>query len=283
MNLLFDIGGTSIRLAVSEDSKDISDQTIVDTPDSYEEGVRLLVEKAKEIGSGQEFSSAAGGVAAVFDGPHSTILRGPHLRNWEGRNIKRDLSGSLGCEVHLRNDTDMAGLGEAAFGAGRGFSIIAYITISTGIGGSRITDKKIDRFSVGFEPGHQIIDADGSICPDCVSFENSSGIGHWEAIASGAAIERRFNKKADEITDPEIWDEICDLIVVGLNNTIVHWSPDAVILGGGLMRSSYLKIEDIKIKLASILKIFPETPAIRSAELGHFSAIYGALHYLNQR
>ena len=72
---------------------------------------------------------------------------------------------------YLANDSDLDGLGEATVGAGKGFNIVAYITVSTGIGGVRIVGGKIDVSTYGFEPGHQIIDADGSIYSEIVKKE----------------------------------------------------------------------------------------------------------------
>ena len=81
-------------------------------------------------------------------------------------------------------------------GAGKGEEIVAYIKVSTGIGGVRIVDGKIDRNILGFEPGYQIIDPTGTLCPICDS------AGHLKSHVSGAALEARFNKRAYKITDP---------------------------------------------------------------------------------
>jgi glucokinase len=64
----------------------------------------------------------------------------------------------LGCAAVGRR---CGGLGEAVFGAGKGREIVVYMTISTGVGGARIVGGKIDASAMGFEPGHQIIDACG--------------------------------------------------------------------------------------------------------------------------
>src|SRR5205823_961661 len=55
------------------------------------------------------------------------------------------LADLLGVPVVLGNDADVAGLAEALFGAGRGFSPIFYLTIGSGIGGGLIQDGAIYR------------------------------------------------------------------------------------------------------------------------------------------
>ena len=282
MYLLFDIGGTNTRLALSKDLDSIEEKMIFSTPSDYSNGINKIAEEITALLDGREITAASGCVAAVFDGNNEKIIRAPHLQDWENFNIKKDLIHLTDSKVLVRNDTDLAGLGEAVFGAGRDKDIVAYITLSTGIGGSRIVNRQIDRFTIGFEPGHQIIDADGSICPDCSAFEGGGAVGHWEALCSGSAIKKRFGKEAKEINDQKIWDEIAKLASIGINNTIVHWSPDVLVLGGGLMESEFLTIEKINKRLEDLLYIFPDKPEIRKAELGKFGALYGSLHYLKQ-
>jgi predicted NBD/HSP70 family sugar kinase len=150
------------------------------------------------------------------------------------------------------------------------------MTVSTGVGGVRIVDGEIDKSAMGFEPGHQIIDADGTLCPECKSVP-----GYLERYVSGSAIEMRHGKKAYEIDDPGVWDEAARFLAYGLNNTIVHWSPDVVILGGSV--TGKIPLDKVRVYLADILKIFPEPPLIRKAVLGDFGGLYGALHFLNEK
>jgi predicted NBD/HSP70 family sugar kinase len=189
---------------------------------------------------------------------------------------------NTGIETYIENDTAMVGLGEAAYGAGKDFDIVAYLTISTGVGGARIVGRRIDANVFGFEPGHQIIDADGTMCPDCRAFEDDRGLGHLEAHISGSAIEKRFGKHPSEIDDEKVWDDLARYLAYGLNNTIVHWSPEVVVLGGGMMKSTGIKIERIDHYLEDILKIFPERPLLKLAELGDVGGLFGGLSYIKQ-
>lgn len=282
MFLIFDIGGTKMRLAVSPDGVTINEPVLVDTPDSFEEGMARFEEVYRQVSAGYQIQKAAGGMTGVFSRKRHELLMSPHLPHWSGYPVKRRVEEITGVEVLFENDTGMVGLGEALSGAGRGYEIVAYITISTGVGGSRIVNGKIDISTLNFEPGHQIIDADGSIMPDAKAFEDGESLGHWESMISGTAMENRFHKHPSEIIDEAIWQKQARLVAYGLNNVIVHWSPDIVVIGGGMMKSPGLKIDDIKSNLDTILKIYPVRPDIKKAELGDFGGLYGALHYLRQ-
>ena len=83
----------------------------------------------------------------------------------------------------------MAALGEAAFGAGRGCADFLYITVSTGVGGSIVSDGRLLHGPDGMagELGHVPVDMDGPIC-------GCGGRGHLEAVASGRAIAREARR-----------------------------------------------------------------------------------------
>ncbi len=276
MLLLFDIGATKTRLAVSEDGENFGVPKILQTPKDFDTGVELIKTEVFNLCEGREIKMAAGGVKGALDKEKSRLLSAPILTDWINKPLKENLSKILGAPVFLQNDSAMVGLGEAVYGVGAGYKIVAYITISTGVGGARIVSGKIDENSFGFEPGHQIINFGG---PDC-SYCHSPG--HLEEYISGAAFERRYGKKPYEITDAGIWDETAKLLAYGLNNTIVHWSPDIVVLGGSMMKEIGIPVERVCFHLKNILKFFPELPVIEKAGLKDNGGLYGALAFLKQ-
>ncbi len=275
MYLLFDIGGTKMRLAKSEDHKKVSSIEIVKTPQNFQEGVDLFARIADKLADGKKITVAAGGMAGPLDNQKSKLLNAPHLPGWIEKPLKKTLAKNIGSNVYLENDAALSGLGEATYGSGQGYKIVVYITISTGVGGARIVNSHIDTNALGFEPGHQIIEKDGVLCPTC------NMPGHLEGYVSGTAIKKRFGKNPEEIKDPKVWDDIAELLAIGLNNTIVHWSPDIVILGGSVMKS--LSTENIKGHLKNILTIFKEAPILKKTALGDTGGLYGAMALLNQK
>ena len=284
MYILFDIGGTKMRVAGSEDLVSFSEPKIIDTPIDFEEGLAELKKLVDEVSGGNKIKMAAGGVAGAFDKENNKLINSPHLHSWKDKEVKHELEKAFDCPVYVQNDSAVVGLGEAVYGAGKENDIVVYITISTGVGGARIVNGKIDVSTFGFEPGHQIIDIDSSVCPTCTEGKYEDGKGHLEAYVSGTSTENRFSKRAYEVTDKKVWDEIAKWLAYGLNNTIVHWSPDIVVLGGSMVvKEVGIKIPDVEKHLKSILKIFPEIPKIKQASLGDFGGMYGAMELIKQQ
>lgn len=260
MYLLFDIGGTRTRLAVSQDGKKLENITVFDTLQSFEEGIERIYEQMHIISKGKKFNAIAGGVAGPLNQDESRLINAPNLKNWVQKPLKEELQKRLKAPVYLENDAALAGLGEATYGAGKDFGIVVYVTVSTGVGGARIVDEKIDRNVMGFEPGHQIIDLEGTTL---------------EAYISGEALKRKYGKSAENIDDPDIWDDVAKKLAIGLNNLSVIWSPDIIVLGGSVMEK--ISLDATKGYLKKYLNIFPQSPKLELAALGDSGGLYGAL------
>ncbi len=254
MNLLFDIGATKIRAAYSVDGETFEKPEVIKTPINYEELKNAFTELIKNRAKGREIKSIVGGMSRS-------------IPNWTPEKLKEDLDKIFGVDIFVENDAAIVGLGEANWGAGRGFDIVAYITVSTGVGGAKIVDGQIDKRAIGFEPGKQIVDIDSKKT--------------LEDMISGKALTRKTGKKPKEITDQTVWNKYAEILAVGLNNIIVEWSPDCVVLGGSMITGNpAIPLDKTEEYLKEILKIFPKLPTIKKAELGDFGGLYGALAYL---
>lgn len=267
MYIVFDIGGTKTRVASSTDGESLSEPIIYETPQNFELGILTLISKIKDLLGMNEIKGIAGGITGVLDKSGSFLVRSPHLSSWVGRPMKENLEKEFNTKAFLKNDAAMAGLGEATRGAGQGHSIVAYITVSTGIGGVRVLDGKIEATHFGFEPGHHIID---------ITKMNS-----LEDMVSGSAFEKRFGKNPSEVDDPFVWHFAAHTLAIGLHNIILHWSPDILVVGGPMvLKSPGISLEHTATKLKEIMKIFPETPLVVKASLGDLNGLYGSLEYI---
>lgn len=271
MYLVFDIGGTNIRTGISSDGQTISKSKIIHTPEGYDQTIKALKQVADELSNGEKITSVAGGAAIILDKDRTMAVKSTHLKNWVNKPLKSELERIFEAPAHIENDSHIEGLGEATHGAGMGKNIVAFINIGTGIGGIRIVNGKMDQGYLNFEPGHQIIVADGQPC-DC------GGFGHFESYVGGSGIEKIYHQKGENISDPAIWDKISRYLAMGLNNTIVHWSPDIVLLGGSVVKS--IPIDNTKKHLSTMLKALAVIPDIIPAKLGNDSGLYGALELL---
>lgn len=260
-----------MRMATSMNGQTLATSKTVPPPQDFDQAIQTFKKVADEISGGEKIAAIAGGLAGPLDKEKTMLITSPHLGSWVHKPFRRELEKIFGVTVYLENDADLATLGEASFGAGVNQKIVAYLTISTGVGGGRVVDKKIDSNSLGFEPGHQIIVPDGHPC-------NCGGKGHLESYVSGSALERIYGQKGETITDTKIWDQVARYLAIGLNNTIVHWSPDIVILGGSVTKS--VPLDQVRSYLKEVLTIFPNPPEIVPAKLGDVAGLFGALYLL---
>lgn len=261
-----------MRVGISLDGQSIKESKIVPSPQNFEQGIQVLKQAANELSGGEKIEGVAGGIAIILDRDRTMAVRSTHMKNWINKPLKSELERTFQTPVFLENDAKTEGLGEAARGAGMGKNIVAYVSIGTGIGGARIVDNRLDKNAIGaVEPGHQIIVPDGNYC-EC------GGKGHLEAYVAGTYLERIYHQKGENITDPQIWDEISKYLAIGLNNTIVHWSPEVIVLGGSVAKS--IPINNVVTHLSDMIKIFSQLPEIVPAKLGDDAGLYGALELL---
>ena len=241
MYLVLDIGGTNTRVAKSSDGQTLTDVKTIPTDQDFEQAIQSLSQIAQELSKGERIQAVACGVAGILDKEKKLLIKSPHIEEWVQKPLKEELEKAFDCPLYLENDAHLGGLGEAVFGTGKGFNIVAFITVGTGVGGVRIVNQKIDTNSLGFEVGHQIIVPDGNPC-------NCGGQGHLETYVSGAYLKEPITQSVTGSEATINWDEVAKYLAIGLNNIIVHWSPDIIVLGGSVMKSipldkvkSYLK------------------------------------------
>lgn len=275
MYALFDIGGTKTRVAASDGLHSFGEPMKFDTPQEYRDGLAAVADAIGALAEGKQITACAGGIRGPLLPDHSGIEHDDVLTDWIRKPFAADLAKAIGASVYLENDAALAALGEAHFGAGKGYRIVAYHTVSTGVGGARIVDGKIDEASRGFEPGHQTIDIDKTICPSCKSAD-------LEDLISGTALEKRFGKKPKEIPQEDpIWDELAHYLAHGLKNTVVYWSPDGIVLGGSMILGNpRIRLEDIKRHTKAVLGDFAHCPPIKDAALLDSAGLYGAMALL---
>lgn len=263
MYILFDIGASQIRFARSDNLRDFGTPIIRPNSGKYMDAIVLIKEIVDKLAGKDEIKAVCGGVAGVLDEVFGKLIFSPNMTDWVGKPLVHDLQRITGVRPTIFNDAQVGGLGEAIFGGGHGHKTVAYVTASTGIGGSVTVDGKIKSHKYSFEPGHQIIDyKDGTTLSDLIA---------------GRKLEEIHGKKPEDLSD-KIWEEVSRVLAIGLHNSIVHWSPDIVVIGGGLMHR--VKIGDLKSYLKKSLTMYPEIPEIVEAKLGDLNGIYGAMAYL---
>jgi glucokinase len=258
MYILIDIGGTKTRVTLTEHREAFLPPVVFETPQDFEEWLNALKEAAKPFHNGRKINGVIAGVPGTFT-HEGHIKKTPNLPLWADIPLRQKLEELFSCSVILENDAALVGLGEAVYGAGKGHGIVAYVTISTGVGGVRIVDGKIDHSTFGFEIGHTIIDRHHDV----------------ESLISGGALERRFGKPSHEVHDVSLWEKINHYAGVFGANTIMYWSPSIIVYGGPVMND--LHIEIIEKEAKALLTMYEKTPVFIRGTLKDFGGLYGAL------
>jgi glucokinase len=182
------------------------------------------------------------GLPGAVDYEAGRLLWAPHLpESWPERLSEASLSQRLGRRVRVANDADLAAVGEAAFGAGRGSTDVAFVTISTGIGAGVVhAGRLVHGRQSGAEVGHTVIDwrawRDGS-AGTLEELGSGSGLARRAREAGLGDIDARAVASAaadgDE-TATAIWHDAITVCAAGVVNVVMAYSPDVVVIGGGL-------------------------------------------------
>jgi predicted NBD/HSP70 family sugar kinase len=273
--VLFDIGGTKTRVALSTDGEQLDSIESFDTPKDPKKGMAQIIAVAESLSTDGAPTAFSGGIRGVLNEEKTGIEHDEVLSNWVDFDIVAAIQKVHDVPVILENDAALAGLGEALYGAGQGVDILVYHTISTGVGGVRIHDGIIDAASAGFEPGHQVLDIDRTILGEDI-------VPTLENLVSGAAVEARMGVKPYEIPQEDVlWEELAGYLAQGLRNTVLYWSPEAIVLGGSMMIGNpKIPLDAVRKATVAVLDSFVPCPFITTAELGDEAGLYGALaHY----
>ncbi|NCN52230.1 ROK family protein [Candidatus Parcubacteria bacterium] len=257
--ILFDIGGTKTRVAVSTDLQSFKVEKF-DTPASYAEGIAAITEAVRTLNPATPITLVAGGIRGELNATKTELVSEKILTDWVDKPLAKDLEAAFVAPILLRNDAEVAALGEASFGAGRGYSRISYHTVSTGVGGALVSEGKVIATHNDLVGGPHTI----------------------EDQISGTALEQQRGMKPYEIpqSDP-VWNVLAEKLAHALVNVVTAWSPDAIVLGGSMI------VGDPRILLADITRhtteLLPEgvaCPAIVDASLKDEAGLYGAMAVL---
>ncbi len=308
--LVLDLGGTQLRLALANrDGKLLSRYA---APTQAAQSQRRLIGRInraiREITSDIDLKQVLGmgvAVAGLVNPETGVLLSSPNLPRLRNVPLKALLEREIKAPVWLANDASLAALGEHRFGAGRGFSHLVYITVSTGIGGGVIIDNGLFLGGQGYaaEIGHMVIDPDGPRCA-------CGNMGCLEAFASGSAIARmaleelarggvsiitslaeddlsrvtaEMVARAAQSGDPlaeEIMDRAGTSLGIGVVNLLHLFDPELVIIGGGVSRAGELILRPVRRVIAErAMSGFKGAKVVTSA-LGDDSGLLGAVAWV---
>ncbi|HRF02647.1 MAG TPA: ROK family protein [Pirellulaceae bacterium] len=188
MILAVEIGGTKLQVALVEPESGRIVERRRDEVVAADGAAGILHRIERMIDSLPSGSFDRVGVG--FGGPvgaSGRIYRSHQIDGWDGFELGLWCSDRTGRPSVVANDCDAAALGEALWGAGRGYRSTFYMTVGTGVGGGWIVDGRrqgVGRPSIA-EVGHL---RPGLAC--------TSSYATVESLASGAGIAARARATA---------------------------------------------------------------------------------------
>lgn len=203
---------------------------------------------------------------------------------WREFSFRDRAAAALGLPVSFSHDVRGAGQAEKRLGAAAAFRDVVFMAIGTGIAGAVFLDGRllVGGGLVG-EMGHSRV-AEGPVCA-------CGGIGCLEAVASAAAIARRYNAAtgaavpgarevleragAGDADAVAVWESALDALALDLSHTVALLSPEAIVIGGGLSQAGDALFVPLAERLDAILT-FQRRPVLLAASIGENAGVIGA-------
>ena len=179
-----DLGATNVRISYGNAEGLKEKRTEKTDRESGPEGISDQIIQMLEYIDVRLSAIGVGSIGPIYL-ETGTIINTPNLP-FERIPVVEPLSEAFKVPVGMLNDCSAAVLGEQVFGAGKGLKNLAYVTLSTGLGGGAIVDGNllIGKDGNAVEVGHLTIDPDSPLVCGC------GCRGHWEAYCSGSHIPK---------------------------------------------------------------------------------------------
>ena len=135
-----DLGGTKIDAIVFSPNEEVIFEKRIATPKTYGGIVAAIASLVNEAGAGSVGVGAPGSAH-----PTTGLWRNANIISCNGKPVQRDLETAIGYKIRIDNDANCFALSEAIDGAAKGYGVVAFFTIGTGLGGGVVVDGKIIR------------------------------------------------------------------------------------------------------------------------------------------
>ena len=192
--------------------------------------------------------------------------------------LRDQLAATLGLPVSLDNDTNLLTLAELWFGAGRGISNFAVVTIERGVGMGLVLNNRLFRGALGpgMELGHTKVQLDGALCRCGQRGCLEAYVADYALIReAGTALDRDPRIDSSAVTMIEtlyqeanagneaalaIFSRAGRFLSVGLANIVQLFDPERIILSGERMRYAYMTADDMLAEMNSMILPAGRTP-----------------------
>jgi glucokinase len=262
-----DIGGTKIAAGVIDSKGNILAREQLATPQG---GENIAAAVAWMLGQLDADGGTTVGVAVpgYVSTDHRSVANAANLALKEAR-LADWIEERADVRAVVLNDANAALWAEFRFGAARGVSNVAMLTVGTGIGGGLLVNGQLVSGAHGWagEAGHMTVVPDGRPC-------GCGSRGCLDRYASGTALGHTAASEAD-------FAELGHWLGYGLSQVAMLLDPDLFLLGGGVSAAGAALTDPTELRLAGLLaeRGREQTPPVRLAQLGPDAGFIGAAAY----
>ncbi len=275
MILAIDIGGTKFTMAAFDGDRMVRRESRATDASG---GREWMVDQIRAIilSWREEYRFERCGIG--FGGPvnfaEQRVVLSTHVGGWRDFDLCGFVRDLTGAPTVMDNDANTASMGEGEFGAGRGYSPLFYMTLSTGIGGGIYHNGQVWRGadSYGGEIGHLTIRPGG---PECLC----GARGCLERMCCGLWLARDHGKPAQMLLeDPVFVSRYVVDLALGLKAAIMLLNPARIVIGGGIAKAGDRLFVPLREELNRQITDWSKARIeVVPAALGDDSVLYGAL------
>ncbi len=295
--LAVEIGGTKLQIVAGTSAGKILDRRRFSVDRAAGgEGIRAhIAEALPPLVAAWQPSAIGCGYGGPVDWRSGRINRSHHVAGWENFPLAEWLRERTGLPAAVDNDANVAALGEATHGAGRGANPVLYFNSGTGVGAGLVIDGAIYHGAPPgeLELGHLRLERGGPIVEDRCSGREVDRLlrelaaRHPEALIAQKIAGRPAGGEARQLA-PAVAEgcpfatafllQVADDLAFALSHAVHLVHPAAIVFGGGLS----LVGEPLRERIATalpryVMEAFLPAPPVALAALGEDAVPVGAL------
>ncbi|KYD10007.1 MULTISPECIES: ROK family transcriptional regulator [Heyndrickxia] len=301
-----DIGGTKVKIIISDLSGNIVAENSFKTNEYLETGLLSHISKEvdwlidKEKIAQETILGMGVGIPGITDTISGLVVEAPSL-NWFNYSIINEAKKYFSFPIYADNDVNVAALGEQWLGKAKNKNNVLFIAIGTGIGCGIIINNQLYRgsSSAAGEMGYMVTDkkdVKSNFKPVFYRY------GYLESVAGGKSIGEKLTEKirnqsehplfeavkntdlsaetafklaqaGDKIAQ-QIIDDATDHLSYGIVNAASLLNPEIIILGGGVSKSAEQILPNVR---EIVNQYLPSSVEIYTSQLGDNAGVLGAV------
>ncbi|MHB8295001.1 MAG: ROK family transcriptional regulator [Acidimicrobiales bacterium] len=293
--IAIDLGGTRCRGALADLSGEVLADISLPTAPSAEGAVGTLLDcvgmlRTRAEAEAVPIESVAVGIPALIDPATGLAVAGPNV-HWHGFDLLGSIDRAITEPFTVDNDVNLAALGQAWRGEGRGVHSFVTLSLGTGVGGAVVIDGHVvrGRNNAAGEVGHLVVAAGRG---------DHGAQADFEEVASGPGLRRRANellqaKRASRLVPgrfdtPDIFaaaaagdavaqqvvEELLEHVAMAIVDVTAVLDPDRVILDGSVGRALAAWLIPLR---AQVMRGVYVAPDVAVSSLGSDATIVGAI------